>query len=125
MASGRSAEPNGDRRSRRGGPGRRAGEQAVDASAARTDATVMQATAIETIGGYPFECECNGAAGGAAHSDSLVRLTAVRSLPANNEEMLVMNLASVIINRASGALARHRSSPIEIGQAHRQPAESL
>jgi len=29
-------------------------------------------------------------------SDPLVRLTAVRSLPADNEEMLVMNLASVI-----------------------------
>jgi tetratricopeptide (TPR) repeat protein len=57
---------------------------------------IVRATAIDLLGGYSSNASVSTRRDALRNSDPLVRLSAVHVLPGDNEEMLVMNLASVI-----------------------------
>src|SRR4051794_17942629 len=68
----------------------------LDVIARNSTPSIVRATAIDLLAGYSSVASVSARREALRDSDSLVRLTAVRSLPEGNEEMLVMNLASVI-----------------------------
>jgi tetratricopeptide (TPR) repeat protein len=68
----------------------------LDLIARNSTPSVVRATAIELLAGYPSSPSVTARQEALRDGDSLVRLTAVRALPGDNEQMLVMNLASMI-----------------------------
>jgi tetratricopeptide (TPR) repeat protein len=57
---------------------------------------IVKATAIDLLANYPSAASVAARRNALHDSDAQVRLAAVRSLPNDNEELLVLNLASVV-----------------------------
>jgi tetratricopeptide (TPR) repeat protein len=68
----------------------------LDLIAKSTTPPIVKATAIDLLAGYASNASVNARREALHDADPLVRLTAVQVLPAENEKLLILNLASVI-----------------------------
>src|SRR3954452_2252526 len=106
----------------------------LDLIAHNSTPTIVRATAIDLLAGYASNASVSARRDALRNSDPLVRLSAVHVLPGDNEEMLVMNLASVIDDpvrsvrmAAATRLAQFsgRKSPDEPGTPNTDPLARL